>query len=80
MALKLTLDSYVLVPFEMKEKSKIKEFKNCMHNMNKKMLLKGQGHLSRSHSNGSIFVLPSGGLNSLKLRSEIQWRRWYNWG
>lgn len=46
---KLTLESCFLITFEMRRKNKIKEFKSFMHklNLNKKMPLKGQGHLSK---------------------------------
>lgn len=72
--LKLTLDSYVLAPFEMTEKSKIKEFKSCMHrlNMNKKMPLKDQGHLSKVTLKEQHFCVAQWWTYSLQLRSEIQ--------
>lgn len=72
--LKLTLDSYVLVTFEMREKSKIKEYKNYMHslNLNKKMPLKAQGHLSEVTLKEQHFCVTQWESYSLVLRSEIQ--------
>lgn len=58
--LKLILDACILSYFWKEEESKMKVFKNSMHRLdvNKKMSLKGQGHLSKVTLRKQHFCYP----------------------
>lgn len=77
-SLKLTLESCVLITFEMRGKNKIKEFKSYMHRLNmNKMPLKAQGHLSKVTLTEQHFCYPLVELFSyIEIRNKMDtWKR-----